>query len=161
MGEEKKEVEYKDWVPTKTLLKAVVVDEGGSCLVLRRAKKDWDKRSEKWDINGGALDRKDVIVGSKPHQIALRREILEESGLEVKGIESVGYFNSGAKISINDGNIPICVIGFRCEVGGIKPEVYVSGEHTEFMWATKDEALTLDFGEDDGMCKAIIQKAFT
>ena len=100
-------------------------------------------------------------MGSKPHQIALEREILEESNLKVKGIEGVGYVDSGVKPSINDGNIPICVIGFRCEVEGIKPEVYMSDEHTEFMWVTKDGALSLDFGEDGGMCKTIIQKAFT
>ena len=38
MGEEKMEAEYRDWIQTKTLLKAVVVDEDRNCLVLRRAK---------------------------------------------------------------------------------------------------------------------------
>lgn len=159
--EKEMEAEYKDWLPAKVLLKTVVTDEGGNVLVSRRTKRDWDKRSEKYDINGGALDKKDIKIGSKPHEKGIGREVLEETGLPAKNIKPVNFFDSGVKISTKEGNIPVLVIGFSCKVDGIKPEVKLdSNEHAESKWVTKEEALLLDFGDDGGMCKGIIEKAF-
>lgn len=130
--------EYKDWLPTKTLFKTAAIDEAGNILVSRRAKKDWDTRSEKWDINGGALDEKDAVIGSKPHEVAITREVSEESGLKAEAIEYVGFFDSGVKVSSSDGNIPVCVNGFKCRVKGIKPEVKLNAdEHSESKWVPK------------------------
>ena len=153
--------EYVDWLPSKTLFKTAVIDEAGNVLVSRRVKKDWDSRSEKWDINGGALDKKDALVGSKPHEVTIIREVSEESGLKAEAIECVGFFDSGVKVSSSEGNIPVCVNGFKCKVKGVRPEVKLSDdEHSESKWVSKDEALAFDFGDDGGMCREIIRLAF-
>lgn len=158
--EKEMEKEYKDWLYAKILLKTVVVDKVGNVLVSIRVEKSWDKRSGKYDINGGALDKKDAVVGSKPHEVALKREVFEEIGLNVESIENVGFYDSGVKVSSSEGNIPVCVSGFVCRVSGVKPEVKLSDEHVESKWVSKDEALSLDFGDDGGMCKGIIDLTF-
>lgn len=86
MSEEKKE--WVDWLPTKTLQKTAVVDEAGNILVLKRADREWDKKSGKWDLPGGSVAAEDVAQWQKPDdpkpsEVAIRREILEETGLQV------------------------------------------------------------------------------
>lgn len=62
---------------------ALVLDDAGRVLLARRAR---DPDSGKWDIPGGFLEE-----GEHPLD-ALRRELLEETGLEVEPVEFAGVW---------------------------------------------------------------------
>lgn len=162
MTEQKKE--WKDWLPTKTLQKAAVVDEAGNILVLKRSDRDWDKRKGKWDLPGGSVSPEDVIAGSKtgglkPTEIAVRREIWEETGLEVTELSRI--FENEWVFKRSVGNILGYAFGYVARVKGVTPPITLNqkeSEHIESKWLTKEEVLALDFGEDGGLHSSIIKK---
>ncbi len=88
-------------------------------------------RPLKWDLPGGAYE-----VGESPVEGA-EREILEETGLEVKNTQPlclVGELNE---------NKDWCVtVAYRAEAEGV--DVSLSFEHQEYRWVSKEEFLTLD-----------------
>lgn len=156
--------EWVDWLPTKTLQKAAVVDEAGNILVLKRADRDWDKRKGKWDLPGGSVSSEDVIEGCKPGglkptEIAIRREIEEETGL--KDVKLSRIFNDEWVFQRSVGNVLGYAIGYLARVNGVTPPITLNQkepEHVESKWLTKDEVLALDFGEDGDLHSSIIQK---
>ncbi len=156
--------EWVDWLPTKTLQKAVVIDEAGNILVLKRADRDWDKRKGKWDLPGGSVNPEDVIEGNKkgglkPTEIAIRREIEEETGLKIIKLSKI--FENEWVFQRSIGNILGYAFGYIAHVNGITPIVTLNrkeNEHTESEWLIKEEVLALDFGEDGGLHCSIVQK---
>jgi hypothetical protein len=50
-------------------------------------------------------------------------------------------------------------IGYKVTVEGVKPSVQLSDEHTEYTWGTREEVLTLDFGDDGGLHPSVIRTA--
>ncbi len=62
---------------------ALVVDADGRLLLVRRAR---DPHRGKWDLPGGFLEEAEHPID------ALRRELLEETGLEVEPLEFVGVW---------------------------------------------------------------------
>lgn len=149
--------EWVDWLNTKVLQKAVVVDEEGNCLSIRRIESGLGGRLGKWDLPGGSLGSDDLIGRTKPHKEAIKREIREETGLEVDEVEII-FADSGIKKTQTAGDVLLMALGYRCKVKGIKPEITLSHEHIESKWGSKDEMLTLDFGEDGGFHPSIIEK---
>ena len=91
-----------------------------------------------------------------PHETAIRREVKEETGLEVEGVEAV-YVDSGVKHAESAGDVLILAAGYRCMVPATRPEVVLT-EHIESCWVTKEEALLLDFGDDGGFHRNILQR---
>lgn len=71
---------YANPVPTAT---AVVTDEEGRILLGRRA---WEPDKDRWDLPGGFVDE-----GEHPLE-ALKRELHEETGLEIEAGEFVGVW---------------------------------------------------------------------
>tara|TARA_Y100000592_G_scaffold99283_1_gene174769 strand:+ start:1268 stop:1672 length:405 start_codon:yes stop_codon:yes gene_type:complete len=63
-----------------TVAKAVIIDEKGRVLMLKRSK-DLDKYPEKWDLPGGHLKEKENLIKG------LKREVEEETSLKIRDPE--------------------------------------------------------------------------
>ena len=108
--------------------KALVVDEGK--VLILRGKQSPDIGSGEFDLPGGRLKPCEDFVQ------ALKREVKEECGLNVKVIAPLKVFFFKAKDkSIRAG------VNFLCEVEE-KGEVKLSGEHASYEWANVNEILT-------------------
>lgn len=99
----------------------VVVDDQGRALLIQR------RDNGHWEAPGGILEQEeDIITG-------LRREVQEETGLEVTPIALTGVYK----------NMPrgIVALVFRCraEAGSLRE----SDETSAFRWVTADEVAEL------------------
>ncbi len=151
MAEKTETKEWVDWLPTKTLQKAVVTDKDGSILFLTRSETKPGARKGKKDLLGGSLNNTDLQTGGQLHEEALKREIKEESGLEVFGEITPICVRSGVKKTQTAGEVPVMCIGYVCRVSGVRPEVVLSDEHVLAEWVAPQDALQMDFGEtEDG-----------
>ncbi|MFS2295549.1 MAG: NUDIX domain-containing protein [Actinomadura sp.] len=99
----------------------VVVDDQGRALLIQR------RDNGHWEAPGGVLEQdEDIITG-------LRREVREETGLEVSPIALTGVYK----------NMPrgIVALVFRCkaEAGALRE----TAESIAFRWVTADEVADL------------------
>jgi len=147
--------EWLDWNNTKVLQKAAVVDEAGNLLAIKRTETGPASRLGKWDLPGGSIENSDIEVGGKPHETAIRREVIEETGLATLAIEAI--FVDSWTFQRSPGPILGIAIGYRVTVKGVEPPVRLSDEHTEYMWGTHEEILALDFGDDGGLHPSVIR----
>ncbi len=146
--------EYIDWLNTKVLQKARVVDAVGNVLALRRTETGPASRLGKWDLPGGSLGPED-LKQSKPHTVAIGREVFEETGLQPKNIRAI--FVDSWTFQRSPGTILGLAIGYEVMVEGIKPSVQLSDEHTAELWGAREEVLAFDFGDDGGLHPAILR----
>ncbi|MHA2060876.1 MAG: NUDIX domain-containing protein [Candidatus Sifarchaeia archaeon] len=149
--------EWVDWQNTKVLQKAVVIDEQGNMLAIRRSEAKPGGRPGKWDLPGGSVGPDDLVEGTQPHIEVIKREIKEETGLETQEVEPV--FVDSWVFTKSPGKILGVAIGYRCKVSGVTPEVRLSEEHIESTWGNKKQIMALDFGEDGGLHPSIIKRA--
>jgi 8-oxo-dGTP pyrophosphatase MutT (NUDIX family) len=100
-------------------------------LVVKRSETD-NFRPDTWDLPGG-----NIFYGEL-HIDGLRREILEETGLEVEELRVVHL------ITQYDKTIPMyyIVTGFLTKAKNA--DVRVSHEHSAFQWVTRDDFLKMD-----------------
>jgi 8-oxo-dGTP pyrophosphatase MutT (NUDIX family) len=147
--------EWVDWLNAKVLQKAIVVDEAGNMLALKRTATGPASRLGKWDLPGGSIDPQDVTEGVKPHTAAIQREVVEETGLQPVEVKAV--FVDSWTFTRSPGTILGIAIGYRVTVQGVKPPVQRSDEHIAELWGSKAELLALDFGEDGGLHPSIIR----
>lgn len=149
-------MEWVDWVNAKILQKAVVIDEKGNMLTIKRAVDRPGSRQGKWDLPGGSLSTEDFSQNQQnPNELAIKREILEETKLEVTEVQVI-HAESGVKKTKSSGDVFVLALGYKCVVKGVKPPVILSDEHTEFAWVNKQELQNTDFGEDGGFHKRIV-----
>jgi len=147
--------EWVDWLNAKVLQKAVVVDEAGNMLALKRTETGPASRPGKWDLPGGSIDPQDVTDGAKPHTAAIKREVVEETGLEPTDVKAI--FVDSWTFTKSPGTILGIAIGYLVTVEGVKPPVQRGDEHTAELWGSKEELLALDFGEDGGLHSSVIR----
>lgn len=95
----------------------VIIDNRGRALLIRR------RDNRHWEAPGGVLELHESI------EAGLRREIAEETGLEVEPIALTGVYKNMAR--------GIIALVFRCNVtsGSLITNDEVSG----FQWATAEE----------------------
>lgn len=114
----------------KFLQKAVVVHpSNGTFLILRRSPDSFTRANE-WDFPGG-----NVLFGEMA-QDSLRKEIREESGIEVTDIKPLQI------ITTMRDQIYCLFINYTCQA--LSDKITLSHEHIEFKWVTNDEFLNLD-----------------
>lgn len=110
--------------------KVIIVNKEGNFLALRRSKTA-PNRPLLWDLPGGDLEFGEDVLAS------ILREIKEEVGLEIKGINPFGVFS---KIN-NKGEfwVSICYTAKATSV-----DVVLSYEHDRYKWLTTEEFLELE-----------------
>ncbi len=109
-------------------VKAVIVKDG-KVLVLSRSQDEMDcsymNSHQKWDLPGGGLHF------YEHSQDGLRREIKEETNLEVFVGEPVSLFD------VIKNHIHLCIFTYVCRWKA--GSVVLSKEHEAFVWMTKEE----------------------
>lgn len=145
-------------IHSKILQKVAIFDSQGNVLVLRRSDNYLGSRAGKWDLPGGNLDLKDLDF-KRPHGTAIIREIKEETGLVVLGPQPV-FVDSLSRI-IDNNQVLIHATGFLFRVEQTKPIVQLSEEHSESQWLSLEKAINLDFGDDGGFHRAVLESCRT
>ena len=142
-------VEYNKNLGHYVVATGILVKEVGNekkFLIVKRA--DWEKNSPgKWTVPGGKLEMKDYL--SRKHdtldgkqwynvlETLLRREVLEEVGLEIKNI---GYVCS--LVYIRYDNIPCLVISLYAYPAS--EEIKLCSALLEYAWVNLEEAKNYD-----------------
>ena len=124
--------------PANSLVPAVaaaVMNEGREILLIRR------RDSEKWAMPGGTMELAESL------EACLRREILEETGLEIEVAGIVGtYTNPDFRIAYSDGEVRReFSIVFLCYPKG--RTIALDDESTDFRWVAIDSADSLPMAE--------------
>ena len=99
----------------------VVVDDAGRALAVRR------RSPQRWELPGGALEPGERIAD------ALRREVREETGLDVEPIRLSGVYQNMALG-------PVALVFLCRRTGGTERD---SDETSEWRWISADEAAQL------------------
>ncbi len=96
---------------------AVITDDHGRALLIQRAD------NSHWEPPGGVLELGETI------EDGLRREVQEETGLDIEPVQLTGVYK----------NMPrgIIALVFRAKVTG--GQLDATGEATDFRWATPSE----------------------
>jgi len=124
-----------------------IVIKEGKYLITKRA--EWEKVFPgKWTVPGGKLEVKDYIDKPKDTsehwynilEILLRREMKEETGLNIRNIK---YLTS--MTFIRPDNIPVLVISMYCDYDF--GEVELSKDMSDFAWVSFEEAKNYDLIE--------------
>jgi len=115
-------------LPLKVGQYALTINPKGEILVLERS------RSKKWSLPGGRLDSHE-----RDWHNALKREIFEETGINIKKAEPY-------KVNIVEDlpyQVKYCVY-FIIELGDIF-EISLAKEHSSFRWLDKNNCDTVEF----------------
>lgn len=109
---------------------AVVMDEAGRIVVVRRGHAP---SAGRWSLPGGRVEPGETLVE------AVRREVLEETGLEVDVHRLIG------RVDIPHGDVSYDVSDFVATVRGTPPPPLVSGDDAvDARWVTHAELADLD-----------------
>lgn len=138
-----------DWLWARAGVKAVLVRDGRLLLLRRRT--DLPLWPGRWDLPGGGVYRTDSDLES-----ALRRSVLEETGLRIKVEESVQVM-LGPVRQKGERPFPSLLACFKCRALGRADPRLDPTEHTEFVWAARSEGRTLRIVPS---LRAAIRRAF-
>lgn len=111
---------------------AVVADPGGRLLLQRRTD------NQLWSVPGGAVELGESVLD------ALRREVLEETGLEVEVDRLIGVYSSpDYLVAYDDGEVrQQFSLAFACHVTG--GSIQTSSESIDVQWFPPEDLATLD-----------------
>jgi 8-oxo-dGTP diphosphatase len=121
-------VYYAHSVPA---VSAIVVDDDGRVLLARRA---FEPDAGLWDTPGGFLEE-----GEEPVE-ALKRELLEETGLEVKPDRFLGAYLD----TYGEGPAVSSVLNLVWEARVVSGEMEPADDVSELRWFARDELPTDD-----------------
>ncbi|HLB94089.1 MAG TPA: NUDIX domain-containing protein [Candidatus Babeliales bacterium] len=116
-------------------IKAIIRNTDNKILVLKCQKSD---RSY-WDLPGGR-----IITNEMP-EVALRREVAEETGLVISGspLTHLGIFFSNIRIAIDNKKSAGLLYSVYNVCAVSKSTITLSAEHTEFAWVTPQHARSI------------------
>lgn len=157
-------VVYVDWLEkVKILQKAVIKNNEGLILALKRTSDRNRPRPNCWDLVGGRVEVGDIEKwGTKSGKgdnddiliNALRREITEETNLDVVNV----HFSRVASGFDGKRKIFTVAIGYTCDSTN-EDELELSPEHCEYKWTTQNKFLNLEIGDDGGLIESIIKSS--
>lgn len=110
-----------------------LIERSGRLLLCRRAH---EPQAGQWDAVGG------FVKADESAEDALRREVLEETGLAVASLCYVGSYPS--RYGLGRDARAVLGIAFRCHVAGIG-EARLSDENTAFGWFRPQDVPPLAF----------------
>src|SRR5438876_6277958 len=116
--------------PFALSVKVIVTDSQGRCLVLRRSASSRN-HAGKWEFPGGKVDPGETF------DVALLREVMEETGLDIELASAFGTCESG----LADKQIVYLIM----EGTAASADVRLSSEHDDYKWATPTELDDIDF----------------
>lgn len=112
--------------------KGLIENENGEFLMLKKSD-DYGFTAGKWEQPGGKIE------GGENRFQALKREVREETGLEIEGSEDL------VRIELEDENHINCYVLHTEDFSG---EVNLSEEHEEFRWVRPEEFSELEWHRD-------------
>lgn len=113
-------------------VRAVILDDEGRCLLLRRSPGSRTNPG-KWELPGGKAE------GGEPFDRALYREISEETGLKVSLLHGAG---------VADSEMPsVRVVHLIMEASLVSGPVRLSDEHDAFVWAGPGEIASMELAD--------------
>jgi len=110
-------------------VKALVQNENNQFLFMRRSVTFGDEKEPHWDIPGGRID------ADEPLMDALRREIMEETGLQ---FSDTPVLLTAQDIFAAHADLHVVRLTYLIKGTG---EPKLSDEHQEVRWMTAEEAL--------------------
>lgn len=125
----------------------ILLNSDGKFLITKRA--DWEKAFPgRWTVPGGKLEVLDYVLREKdtPHhwynvfEDLLRREVMEEVGLQIKNIDYVT-----SMVYIRPDKIPCLIVSLFADAEDGK--INLCNALTEYAWVTLDEAKNYDLIE--------------
>jgi 8-oxo-dGTP pyrophosphatase MutT (NUDIX family) len=138
---------------TDIVQKALVLNRQGQLLLLRRSKTD-SRRPLQWDLAGGLLDNGEEMIAG------IKREIQEESGLQVSGVRAVFAKTEQREWQAEHGLVKRNVVYIFYTAKTSEAAVRLSYEHDSYRWVTLEEALNLiEYPLQKDALKHIIDKA--
>ncbi|GIX44806.1 MAG: NUDIX domain-containing protein [Candidatus Hydrogenedentota bacterium] len=105
--------------PYRLSAKALILDKSGRILLVRRSARSRGNPL-RWDLPGGKVE------GAEPFEEALRREVLEETNVNVELVRLVGAVESESPTARI-----VCVV---MEARALDTQVQLSAEHDEARW---------------------------
>ena len=140
-------------MPDKNLMHYVVVTgilvRDGKYLIAKRA--EWEKAFPgRWTVPGGKLEVLDYVLrekDTKDHwynvfEELVKREVMEEVGLEIKNINYVTSL-----VYIRSDKIPTIIVSLWAEPVDSNQEVRLCNALTEYKWVDLEEAKNYDLIE--------------
>ncbi len=126
-------------------VKAVIINQEGKVLIIKRSENDSIKAGE-YDLPGGNIDCRENI------EVAMKREIMEELGIEVELGPIIYAFDFENKYDreyeFGKEKIKIGGKGLRFIAYYKNGEIELSHEHQEYEWLDFDKAVE-KFGDND------------
>lgn len=121
---------YGDNKIFQVAVKAIVLDQKGNILILKKSVEEnsEDAVNNLYDIPGGRLNYGEGL------EIALEREIMEETGLQIADVQILH-----SDSVIRPDKIQLIIISYKCIC--LKNECRLSKEHTEFFWLSLEEII--------------------
>lgn len=125
----------------------ILINKEGKFLIVKRA--DWEKAFPgRWTVPGGKLEVLDYVLREKdtPHhwynvfENLLKREVMEEVGLE---IENIDYVTS--MVYVRPENIPCLIVSLFADAKG--ENIRLCNALTEYAWVDLEEAKNYDLIE--------------
>jgi 8-oxo-dGTP diphosphatase len=133
-----KEVANAHKVPILITAKALVSDERGRVLLLKRASND--AQPLKWEMPGGKIDKLETLNES------LKREVLEETGLLIEIVKPSAHIQSKvANVRKYKGYTYVVIVSTAIVRGG---KIRLSDEHEDYKWVYKKNIPELDLAEN-------------
>ncbi|GIX00433.1 MAG: hypothetical protein KatS3mg111_3765 [Pirellulaceae bacterium] len=113
-----------------TAVGAVLVNDGGEVLFVRRAR---DPGKGKWGLPGGFVDAYETA------EDALRREVTEETGLQIKHLEFL--LTHPNRYCYQGVEAPVLDVFFACKVAGDNRITLDESELEHYRWQLPDPAM--------------------
>ncbi len=110
--------------------KALIHNNEGKLLLLQKnTKKPQALKSPNWDLPGGRIQRNESL------EKALKREVYEETGLQLIQMVPFVMVLTNARISLPTTDVGLILAVYLCDILDNAPSIHLSQEHIHYDWA--------------------------